>query len=186
MINVHSASAALVLFLICGCARDSSVAPPPPAPSTATTTQPVASNPAGEWSGNATIVVNWVKQRNLPIAVTIAPDGSVTGTVGDAQLVDARLRAGRGPVLRSLGWARDYRIHGKLQGDILKDEQVQRDEVDIVFDRSGDGKLVGGAASSGSEIGDKGTMKLTAGNMVLTQKDSSAGAAAEGNTPPRK
>ncbi len=45
----------------------------------------------GEFKGSAKIVVNWTKQKQLPVEVAIAEDGSVTGKVGDATLKEGRL-----------------------------------------------------------------------------------------------
>jgi len=95
----------------------------------------------------------------------------VSGTVGDAQLQDATLAAGRGPVQRSLGWSRDYRVHGKLTGDVIGAEQIHRDSVDIVFDRAADDAdaVVGGFNTSGTQFGGKDSMILAAGNMRLSR-----------------
>ena len=113
------------------------------------------------------MVVQWVQQKQLPVRLDIAADGTVSGNVGDATLVDAKLRSGRGSIERSLGWGRDYRIHGTLQGNLIDAEQIHRDAVDIVFDQQDQTTLTGGLTSSGSEIGAKESMKLTAGGMVL-------------------
>ena len=125
---------------------------------------------AGRWTGTSGVVVEWAKQKQLPVVLDIAPDGSVTGSVGDANLVNARLAKGRGAVQRSLGWARDFRVHGKLEGDLIATEGVRRDGVDIVFDRADDGTLVGGLTSSGSKVGGKDEMQLAAGKMVLRRE----------------
>ena len=123
-------------------------------------------NLAGQWTGEAKVVVVWATQKQLPVTLDIAGDGAVTGTVGDATLVNARLRSGRGQFERSLGWGREYRIHGQLSGDLIRAEQIHRDAVDIVFDPS-DGALVGGLNSSGSKFGGKESMILSAGGMRL-------------------
>lgn len=122
---------------------------------------------AGNWTGDAKIVVNWIEQKTLPVQLQIAADGSVAGTVGDATLVEAKVRPGRNALERSLGWARDFRIHGKLQGDLIAAEKAHRDEIDIVFDRMDDTTLRGGLATSGWEMGPSDVMKITAGQMVL-------------------
>jgi hypothetical protein len=66
-----------------------------------------------------------------------------------------------------MGWGRDFRIHGKLQGDLIAAEKVNRDAVDIVFDQAADGSLTGGLATSGWEVGGPDRMKVSAGKMVL-------------------
>ena len=50
----------------------------------------------GHWSGNARIIVTWCRQTNLPVALDIRADGSVTGKVGDAVLVNGQLKKNRG------------------------------------------------------------------------------------------
>jgi hypothetical protein len=140
-------------------------------PATAPATQETDASLAGRWNGSAGIVVNWTRQRKLTVQLDIAADGSVSGKVGDASLVNARLRPGRGSVQRSLGWGRDYRIHGQLEGDLIKAESIRRDAVDIVFDQTDPKTLTGGLTSSGSEFGGKDSMKLAAGSMRLTRED---------------
>jgi hypothetical protein len=152
-------------ILIIGC-----TAPAETSPTTAPTTQKAYSL-AGPWSGSATIVVNWTNQKQLLVKLKIAEDGSVSGTVGDASLVNAKLSPSRGSLQRSLGWGRDYRIHGQLRGDLVKAEAIRRDAVDIVFDRLDEQTLVGGLTSSGTEFGGKESMKLAAGKMTLIRGD---------------
>lgn len=166
---ITSAAAATLLF---GCA------PSPCKTATSSATAPAAelaaasSFPklAGRWTGSATIVVNWVQQKDLPIELTIASDGSASGKIGDANLVNAKVRSGRGEIERSLGWGREYRLHGQLEGDILAAEHVRRDAVDILFDQPAETALSGGLHSSGWEIGNKQTMKLSAAQMRLERQ----------------
>jgi hypothetical protein len=123
---------------------------------------------AGRWTGNSQIVVQWATQKRLPLDLTIAPDGAVAGTVGDARLIDGRIAPSRNNFERTLGWGRDWRIDGKLDGDLIPAEQIRRDAITILFDESaGDGALVGGVNSSGSKFGGKEHMILTAQKMKL-------------------
>lgn len=46
----------------------------------------------GTWQGDATIIVAWVDQETLPVTITIAENGVVEGTAGDATLVAGHLR----------------------------------------------------------------------------------------------
>jgi hypothetical protein len=175
---------AVALIALTGCREDSRAAANDrrsderhtPAPTTSAAASAPASAPAGAtavvdltgvWSGQAHIVVQWAKQKQLPVRLEIAADKSVTGRIGDARLVDARLAPGRGPTQRALGWGRDYRVDGKLQGDVIAAEQIHRDAVIVVFDRAADGTLVGGVNSSGSKFGGKDSMILTAQRMRL-------------------
>jgi hypothetical protein len=139
------------------------------APTSAPAGAPAAVDLTGVWTGQAHIVVQWAQQKQLPVRLQIAADKSVTGTIGDARLVNAKLTPGRGPTQRALGWGRDYRVDGKLQGDVIAAEQIHRDAVIVVFDRAADGTLVGGVNSSGSKFGGKDSMILTAQRMRLTR-----------------
>jgi hypothetical protein len=157
----------IAAIMISGCAASAQTAPTTaPVPTTQS-----APGLAGRWTGSATIVVNWTRLKQLPVKLDIAEDGSVTGTVGDASLVNGRLRSSRGALQRSLGWGRDYRIHGQLQGDLIAAEKIRRDAVDVVFDQMDELTLVGGLTSSGTEFGGKESMKLAAGNMRLVAGD---------------
>jgi hypothetical protein len=169
---------ATFLIVIGGCQQKPSAATSPPASAASATpatsaarsdsTRPaVAADLTGVWNGQAHIVVQWAQQKQLPVRLEIAADNSVTGTIGDARLVGATLGPGRGPTQRALGWGRDYRIDGKLQGDVIAAEQIHRDAVIIVFDRASDGTLTGGVNSSGSKFGGKESMILTAQKMHL-------------------
>ena len=129
---------------------------------------------AGTWSGNANIVVQFVQQKRLAVRLVIAEDGSVSGSVGDATLVDAKLRPGRGGVQRSLGWGREYRIHGRLSGNLVAAENVRRDAVDILLDPASDGTLVGGLHSSGSKVGGKEKVIVSAGDLALRREAQAA------------
>ena len=109
---------------------------------------------------DAAIVVNWTKQKSLPLQLEIDSGGKVTGTVGDARLLDGKF------VSNALGSTR-FRVHGRLEGDLIDQENIRRDAVDILFNAADDGSLVGGLHSSGSKFGGKESMKLSATKMVL-------------------
>jgi hypothetical protein len=117
----------------------------------------------GRWAGDAEIIVQWARQKRLPISLDVAADGTVTGTVGDSRLVDGRF-VSRWP---NAG----YRVHGRLEGDLIGAEQVRRDAVDILFERAFDSTLTGGLHSSGADVGGSDRMKLSAGDMVLRRTD---------------
>jgi hypothetical protein len=46
---------------------------------------------AGRWTGNANIIVTWVQQKQVTVTLMIDGEGNVSGRVGDATLVGARL-----------------------------------------------------------------------------------------------
>src|SRR3954453_6913288 len=119
IIGTPAALGALSLFLIPASCTHPGGEPAGPA-ATAQATPTIGEALQGMWTGSARSVVQWVQNPQLAVTLNIAPDGAVTGTVGDATLVDASIFAGRGDLLRSLGWGRDFRIHGRLDGDIIK------------------------------------------------------------------
>ena len=185
MKSMHCLFLVATLLLPAGCNGDAQSQPPeqqqPPATASAsaTTTPTGVSDPrpatapagdehsiaaqlAGHWRGDAKVIVNWVAPQRLAVVLDIAPDGRVSGTVGDARLVDA------GFVANPLG--RKLRIHGKLEGNLIDAERVRRGGVDILVAPAGDGTLTGGLHSTGTEIGGKGSMKLSASDMVLRRE----------------
>jgi hypothetical protein len=146
-----------------------------PATESTATTQ---SSLAGKWAGNADIIVAWSHQRKLPIRLKVAPDNSVTGTIGDAQLVGATLRPNRDVVKRSLGWGRMWRVQGKLAGDLVVAEKIHRGSVIVIFDQLPDGTLAGTLNSDGLPAGGKDAMVFTAANMRLVCEPASSPASA--------
>ncbi len=116
----------------------------------------------GQWEGNARNIVIWCQQTNLPVAVNIHPDGTVTGKVGDATLGKARLKKNRGWLGRKLNWKTDYIIVGDLQGAILTQEGIKRSQLKMPLNFRG-GAFVGGLHTSGSKFGGKEHGILSAG-----------------------
>ena len=120
----------------------------------------------GHWEGNARIVVNWCEQPSLHVAVDIHLDGSVTGTVGDARLVNARLERNRGWIGRKLNLATDYIIRGELDGPVVAAENFVREGVHIPLNFVG-GDFSGAVHTTGSKFGGKDRMILTAMSLEL-------------------
>jgi hypothetical protein len=133
----------------------------------------------GHWGGSARIIVSWCHQKNLPVAVDIHTDGSVTGKVGDATLVGGSFEANRGWLGRKLNLATDYIITGKLDGAIVAAEGIARDKVYIPLNMKDDA-FVGGINTSGSlcVFSSPKTMKekmaLTAVGLKLTRPQPSS------------
>ena len=70
----------------------------------------------------------------VPLAITIHEDARVTGTVGDAELVDCVLKRNRGDLGRQLNVASDYIImDGYLDGPIIPGDEELRKEFTIPF-----------------------------------------------------
>ena len=123
---------------------------------------------AGYWEGQAQITVAWCRQRTLPVKVDIHPDGSVTGAVGDAKLVDGRFEQNRGWLGRRLNLETDYIIVGNLEGPIIAGEGIVRERVRIPLDFAG-GVFKGGVNTSGSNFGGKARMWLAAMSLQLVR-----------------
>ena len=141
-----------------GGAQSSATAPSPTSAQTTEAREEFA-DLAGRWTGNAKVIVQWAKQKDLRVDLVIEPDGRVSGTVGDARLVDARLRTQR--------FGSPLRVNGSLEGNLIDAEAIHRDAVDVLLHRAADGTLTGGVHSSGGEFGGKERMKLSASGMTL-------------------
>jgi hypothetical protein len=132
----------------------------------------------GPWEGNARIIVSWCHQTNLPVAVDIHADGSVTGKIGDATLVAGHFQSNRGWLGRKLNLATDYIITGKLDGAIVAAEGITRDKIYIPLDLK-DNAFVAGINTSGSlcvfssEKTRKEKMGFTARSLKLIRSQSS-------------
>jgi hypothetical protein len=119
----------------------------------------------GSWSGTAPITVPWTVTRSLAIRLDIRDDGSVTGAIGDAQLVDGRIYT-ESRVVRALRLARQYAIEGQLSGCVIRAEGMYREHVRLSIDRTGE-TITGDLQTSGSYEGKPSDLKLTAKDFVL-------------------
>ena len=122
----------------------------------------------GHWQGSTHVIVKWCEQSELPVSLDILADGSVTGKVGDAELTNAHLAKKRNFFGRDDGHRATHIIRGKLQGPIVAAEGISRGEVFIHL-RSEAVELVGSLATSGSKMGGKDDMVLTAISLRLTR-----------------
>ena len=128
--------------------------------------QRVDSAMVGSWVGRASIAVPWSRQRELAVRVTIRDDGSVSGTIGDAQLIDGRFASARGPAGRALRIGREYAIRGALSGPVIRSEAVQRTSVRLSLDWKGQ-TFEGELLTSGTQEGSSADMALSATSLVL-------------------
>jgi hypothetical protein len=125
----------------------------------------------GHWDGNARIIVSWCHQTNLPVAVDIHADGSVTGKIGDATLV-----AGHFLPHRTWPWGHTM-VTGKLDGAIVAAEGITRSSVTMICDFS-NGSFQGQIDTNGylcvfsSEKTRKEKMALTAIGLKLIRSQS--------------
>jgi propanediol utilization protein len=131
--------------------------------------QPADSAVVGSWSGEAQITVSWTAQRALGVRLDIKKDGSVTGTVGDAQLPDGRIYS-ESRIARAMRLARQYGISGRLNGCLVRPEGILRDRVRLSLDLSGQ-TLAGDLQTSGSYEGTPSDRMLTAKGLVLHRVD---------------
>jgi hypothetical protein len=121
---------------------------------------------AGAWSGEARIVVNWTTEKTLRVTLNIAPDGRVTGTIGDAVLRNGSFERNRTAIGRALHFATDWIVRGDLDGDVIKAEGIRREGVMIPLNWIDD-HFEGGVNTSGSHFGGKDTMWLAAQGLRL-------------------
>lgn len=121
---------------------------------------------AGSWSGRARMSVPFSSRTELAVQLVISPDGAVTGTVGDATLVGARLGPGRGAMGRALRMGREYVIEGALSGSLVRSEVMQRARVVISLDWK-DGTFVGELQTSGTHDGAPESQVISATGLVL-------------------
>jgi hypothetical protein len=121
----------------------------------------------GHWEGNARIIMTWCQQTNLPITLDIRADNTVAGKVGDATLINGRLRRNRGWLGRKLQVKTDYIITGNLTGPVVAAENITRSGVKMPVNFRL-GNFVGGLHTSGSKFGGKRRMILSAG-LVLAR-----------------
>jgi hypothetical protein len=105
----------------------------------------------GRWFGHAELTVPWTVQRVLDIQFDIHPDGSVSGTIGDALVADGHVFADS-RVARALRLGREFAIEGRLTGPIIRAEGIQRERVHVTLDRVIE-RMVGELQTSGSYDG---------------------------------
>ena len=132
-------------------------------------TDATADSLTGKWTGSGRIVVDWCKQSQLPVVITIQRDGTVTGKVGDATLQHGRLMPNRGWIGRKLNLATDYIVRGDLTGPIVAAEGVTRSSVSMPVNHVG-GSLVGGVHTSGSKFGGKANGMLSSGLKLIREQ----------------
>lgn len=129
-------------------------------------TPPVTPEMIGHWEGSADIVVAWTKQRQLPVVLDLQADGTVTGRIGDARLVDGHFSRNRGWLGRQLNLATDYIVRGRIEGPVIAAEDITRDTVSLPlwFEP---GRFTGAVHTGGSKFGGKERMILSAFRLQL-------------------
>jgi hypothetical protein len=120
----------------------------------------------GHWQGSGRIIVTWCEQERLPVLLDIGADGTVAGTIGDARLVEARVRRNRGALGRALHVKTDWIVTGDLDGPVVAAEGIERDGVKLPFNLL-DAELKGAVHTTGSHRGGRDSMVLTAADVRL-------------------
>jgi hypothetical protein len=128
----------------------------------------VAPEMQGRWAGQARITVSWCQQTNLPVALDIHADGTVAGKVGDARLRSGWIEPNRGLLNHAFAARSDYIIHGLLKGPIVAAENITRPRVSIPLNVK-NGVFVGSVETSGTLVGGKTNMILSAASLELTR-----------------
>jgi hypothetical protein len=106
----------------------------------------------GSWHGDARIIVNWTKQRTLPVRLVVHADDRVTGTVGDAQLADGVLVRYRADDTHTFRWKTEYLVDANLIGPVSRAENIWRTSVHLLLDWRND-HFEGGLSTSGWKLG---------------------------------
>jgi hypothetical protein len=119
----------------------------------------------GSWSGQASISAPGIAPRTVLVRLDIKEDASVTGSIGDAQLVDARLILDS-RIARAMRLGGRYAVNARLSGALVRADGVQRERVHISLDRRGP-TLVGDLQTSGNYEGNPSELVLTAKELVL-------------------
>ena len=115
----------------------------------------------GHFSGKAEIIVSWCKLDSLAFDLYI-DDSDISGSIGDAKIIEGKVKE------NTLGSTK-YIIEAKLNGYIVKKENIKRESIKIPFNYI-ENELIGGFGTSGSKFGGKDKMIMSGTNMVLTKQ----------------
>lgn len=96
------------------------------------------SNLLGAWYGTSTRIPADPAANSISVEFIIHPDGSVTGTVGDAAVTAGRITRGRSWFGRLLHMNSPYRITGRLSNAIGASKKVWGDRFTMPLETSGE------------------------------------------------
>ncbi len=119
---------------------------------------------AGHWQGTGREIMSWSQKDTIRFDLRISPDGSVSGTIGDARIREGKVMLNN-PFLRWLGNS-PYLIKAKLDGEIVSEEGIRRKGITLVLRFEND-RFTGGFRTSGWEFGGKKRMAMTGIELVL-------------------
>lgn len=115
--------------------------------------QQVDSALVGHWAGFGDVVVSWTRSRTLAADLTIAANGDVAGSIGDATVKNGHFRKNRGRVASAMGWKTEYIIEGELEGSILREEGLVRATFKMPLNLDDRRRLRGSVATNGPPYG---------------------------------
>ncbi|MFQ6609979.1 MAG: hypothetical protein ACE5D7_04170 [Fidelibacterota bacterium] len=122
----------------------------------------------GRWDGQGQVIVSWCEKDSLNFSISIHSDGSVTGTIGDAQLKNGKIR--RNSLILSMLKNPEYLVEGNLSGPLVSDEGTYRNSAHyLLLDVISRNRLTGGFHSSGAHIGGKNPMVFTVFGIARTR-----------------
>ena len=122
---------------------------------------------AGQWMGQSKIIVSWCEQEYLDFDLNIDENGRVSGIAGDAIIVEGKIK-NNSWILRLLGNT-DYILDAKLDGPIIKTENIHRERIKLLLDFNGE-SFKGEFRSSSSKFGGKENMQMAGVKLLLTKK----------------
>ena len=100
---------------------------------------------AGTWSVTETVSVRYKEngdyrflKQTLPIEVTVASDGTVTGSVGSAHFEGCRVVSNRNALERWLNLKTDWIFRGQLVGRLFPGDPFALRKVSAPFNRTGE------------------------------------------------
>lgn len=88
----------------------------------------------GTWHGTARVANADLAAWTPAVRLVIAADGGVTGEIGEAALVRARLHRNRGPLGRLLRSKTEWIVDGELDGPLSAGRALSRRRIRIPFD----------------------------------------------------
>jgi hypothetical protein len=123
----------------------------------------------GTWVGEGRVNVDWVARRRLAVELVITQEGTVSGRVGDARLVEGFVRTNRSEVARALGMWSDWAIEGRLEDELLADEQFVAQRVLIPIDLAA-GRLEGRVHAEGAFLDGRRGGRLDVVELALARR----------------
>jgi hypothetical protein len=105
----------------------------------------------GHWVGTAKVIHTWAYGKTFPVLLDIHRDGTATGTLGNAKLVDARWKRERlSPHERQKypGWI-TFLVKGGLSGSLMPKDAINATYAYVPIERY-HGKFSGGVNTHGT------------------------------------